>query len=125
MPEPVQFSSPQEEIQHLEQKIIEKRRALEGLPHRDVVSNAIKEHTADSLPPSPAAAAQSSDTDDLDKDDIDKHIAAFVQSAFRDGVMHAVREARRTHNPRVVDALHDALVDHFVKDLEAGGLLHD
>ncbi len=128
----MKFTSPEEEIRYLEERILEKKHALESHSSREIISEAIKEHAANATPPPlPAgpdgtvgaggqAAAVATDADELDR-----NVSRLVQVAFQSGVMSAVAEARHAHNPHLLDALHDALVDRFYDDLKARGLLHD
>src|SRR3989344_5590140 len=124
MAEPAPFISPEEEIRYLESKILEKKRALEGRQSREIISEALKEHTANVVP-TPVAPQTSSVPPAQTDDVLDKNVAAFVQSAFQDGILQAVDRARNTHNPHIIDALHDALVDRFLAELKARGVLHE
>lgn len=126
MAEPIPFASPEEEIKYLEAKILEKKQALEGRTSREIVSEALKEHTANvAPPPSPPPSSTVHSSTNTDTDDLDKNVAVLVQGAFQEGIVKAVDRARGTHNPYLFDALHDALVDRFLKELKARGVLHE
>ena len=111
------FASPEAEIQYLEQKILEKKKELDSQPHREVVSRVLKEHS-DTIAP-PVSSSTSSSTSDVLASDI----AQLVQIAFQDGITSAVRRARQTHNPYLIDAFHDALVDRFLDEMKKKGIL--
>jgi len=125
MAEPIPFASPEEEIKYLEAKILEKKQALEGRTSREIVSEVLKEHTANTSPPSPPPSNAVQSSTSTDTDDLDKNVAVLVQSAFQEGIVKAVDRARGTHNPYLFDALHDALVDRFLTELKARGVLHE
>ncbi len=119
MEEKVQFATPQEEIQYLEQRILEKKKALESAPSREIISETLKEHTAQSaLPPAPVPSASQVVDEPLSND-----IALLVQTAFQKGIREAVDLVRRTHNPYLIDAFHDALVDKFLDEMKQKGIL--
>ena len=119
MEEKAQFGSPQEEIQYLEQKILEKKKALESTPHRDIISETLKEHTATAVPIAPAPTASAMQADEPLSNDV----AYLVQTAFQKGIAEAVDQVRRTHNPYLIDSFHDALVDKFLDEMKQKGIL--
>ena len=122
MEEGRQFQNPEEEIRFLEQKILEKKKELGERDSRALVSEALKEHAERFVPQatqpagSPAQPAPASD-------DLSRDVSPYVQSAFRQGVISAVKQVRQSHNPYLIDAFHDALVDRFLKELIERGLL--
>lgn len=122
--------TPEEEIKHLEEKILEKRKELETKSSREVVHETLEEHireeTQTTRLPVPKTGALD-DSSGQDTDTTQNHIDELVALAFKKGVVAAIKEARNSHNPYIIDALHDALTDHFVKALESKGLLstHD
>lgn len=123
MEEQKAFHSPEEEIQYLEQKILEKKRELAGSESREAVKNIIDQHIdAVALPavPAPLPLPQVSAKPDTDTDE---HVALYIQHAFQHGIAEAVREVRNSHNPYLIDAFHDALADRFLDALRAKGLL--
>ncbi|MDA1334762.1 MAG: hypothetical protein O2794_01950 [bacterium] len=114
------FNSPEEEINYLEQKILEKRKEVAGQSSKEVVSESIKEHTENiksSVPP-PQVPPTKPDDDEIDKD-----VAVLVQTAFAHGIVEATKQVRNTHNPYLIDAFHDALVDKFLDDMKNRGVL--
>ncbi len=54
--------------------------------------------------------------------DLAKEVEDLVTLAFQDGIVEAVKKARK-HPPFVEDALHDALVDKVIPELKKRGLL--
>lgn len=121
MEEGRQFQNPEEEIRFLEQKILEKKKELGERDTRSLVSEALKEHAekfAPSMPQAQSSAKPAPASDDLTRD-----VSLYVQSAFRDGIISAIKQVRQSHNPYLIDAFHDALVDRFSQDLIERGLL--
>ena len=123
------------EIQALQQKLEEKKRALQmesenALHEKDVFREVLKEHIEQvpedidiqnksgiKMPiPSPVPAGQANDKDVSEHADV---VEALVHIAFRDGILKAVQAARETQSPYVVDALHDKLVDEYYDKLLA------
>lgn len=117
----IQFESPEKEIEYLEGKILEKKRELAEKSSHETVSEVLHEH-ARVAPASPQSDVQNTPSHAAAQD-LDKDVGYLVQVAFSDGVFEAVRRVRETHNPHLIDAFHDALVDRFVHDLTAKGLL--
>jgi hypothetical protein len=118
MAEEMHFETPEQEIKYLEQKIIEKKRELADHEPREVVKSVIDEHSSAIAEPPPAPPPIAAPSDDLDKD-----VASLVQVAFREGVMEAIKRARATRNPHLIDAFHDALTDKFLQELIGRGIL--
>jgi hypothetical protein len=122
MEEGRQFQNPEEEIRFLEQKILEKKKELGERDSRTLVSEALKEHAEKFVPQIPPPAVSSVQPVPA-SDDISRDVSLYVQAAFRDGVISAVKKVRQSHNPYLIDAFHDALVDRFSKELIERGLL--
>jgi len=120
MEEPA-FRTPEEEIQYLEQKILEKRREMGERPSRDAVRETIGEHVAE-VPASPKPISASPMPQDS-PEDFSNAVGSFVHLAFNEGIQEATRQVRKTHNPYLIDAFHDALVDKFHDELVSRGLL--
>lgn len=119
MEDKMSFASPEAEIRYLEQKILEKKSALESMPHRDIVSDVLKEHGNAVAPPPAANPAQSNSASDV----LPSDVAGLVQIAFQNGITEAVRRARATGNPYLIDSFHDALVDRFLDEMKQKGIL--
>lgn len=121
MDERMQFQSPEEEIRYLESKILEKKKEMSETENRSVVKEALREHIESagipvSVPPPHPGPTQP-------PKDLDKDVILLVQVAFQEGILVALERVRKTHNPHLIDAFHDALTDRFMHDLRERGLL--
>ena len=103
-------------------------RAHEQLPsgsleqeQKAVIRDVVKEHTAGvgvAITP-PANDAVFPPLTPSDRTLLEIALA----SALRDGLDHAVKNLRATHDPRLLDLFHDLLTDHFYDKLVASGKL--
>ena len=120
MEEGLKFTSPEEEIRYLENKILEKKKEMITREPRSLVDDAIREHTGHA---SPAAVPAEPLSKQLPADLLEKDVALLITVAFEHGIQEAVRRARETHNPHLIDAFHDALVDRFFSELVKRNLI--
>jgi len=118
-----QFQNPEEEIKYLEGRILEKKKEIEARSSREIVSDTIREHTALAVPPAPPAPPAVPVPPPPPPLDLERDIAPYVEMAFSRGISEAVAEVRKTHNPHLIDAFHDALADRFHGQMKAKGLL--
>lgn len=116
----MRFESPEAEIKYLEQKILEKRQELADREPRSIVRETIEEHVRPETV-SPSAPQVSVPATPLP--DLPNQVAMYIEQAFQRGLKDAVESVRATHNPYLIDAFHDALVDRFLGALRAKGLL--
>lgn len=128
MAEEIKFHSPQEEIAYLERKILERKQELarEEINNEEMKSVArrvIDEH----VPLDTTVPAVKEPTAPIQRDELESAIVPFVDMVFEKGPTSAIQEVRKTHNPHVIDAFHDALRDHLLESLKAKGLIkiHD
>jgi len=105
------FSTPEEEIRYLEGRIAEKKREMGDASPHDAVREVLREHTAlapaPQTQPPPVAPAKPAD------DELSRQIVLLVDQAIAGGVLDAIARVRQTHNPYLIDAFHDALVERF------------
>lgn len=134
--EPQSQRSPEEEIQHLERQLEEKKRALAergtSVPsEKELFREVLREHmeavrpSPPSSPPAPvthlppvspsddAARRKQTFTDDKEKEE---KVRALVEKAMMGTVEEAVKSAERD-SPYMLDELHDRLVDDFYDKL--------
>ena len=116
-----QFESPEAEIQYLERKILEKKAELKEQDFRSVARDTIVSHIQKTMPASPSTQIGAS----VVPANLTNTVDLLVKIVFEHGLQRGVSEARRTHNPYVIDAFHDALADNFIKELRAKGLLSE
>lgn len=122
MDERMQFQSPEEEIRYLESKILEKKKEMSEAESRSVVKETLKEHIEGmGIPIVPTLRQNPIPLRPPKK--LDKNVARLVQVAFQEGILVALERVRKTHNPHLIDAFHDALTDRFMHDLRERGLL--
>ena len=126
----------EQEISQLEQKLAEKRRALESagtsveqMPSpREMVHEEVGEKIKEQLPsfqPSPAPTQQTSGSDDVSWKDpaIADQVQSLVNIAFTKSLDEAIGEAVKTRNAAIVDAFHDLLRDKLLGELVSRGKL--
>ncbi len=119
MEEKGQFESPEAEIQYLERKILEKKTELKERDIKSIARDTITSHIQQTMPPPlPPSSATGAVPPNLTNT-----VDLLVKIVFEHGLQKGVSEARRTHNPYIIDAFHDTLADHFVNELRAKGLL--
>lgn len=117
------------EIQELEQRLAERKQALaeqhEPKPDKAVIREYVGEKIAGAVPPPnitvPPTAGQASD-DTAAREEAVK-VQELVDVAFLKGLPQAIAAVKATHNARLIDTFHDALVDHLYQDLVARGKL--
>lgn len=109
----IKFSTPEEEIRYLEGRIAEKKREMGASPH-DAAREVLREHAALAPAPQtqPPAVAPAKPADD----ELSRQIVLLVDQAISGGVLDAIARVRETHNPYLIDAFHDALVERFATD---------
>ena len=108
------FSTPEEEIKYLEGRIADKKREIGDVPARDVVSEVIREHTESA--PLPIASPLEKTPINPVQDELARSVSFLVDEAMSKGVLDAIVRARQTHNPYIIDAFHDALVERFIAE---------
>lgn len=119
----MEFKNPEEEIQYLEKKILERRAELKELEIKSVVRKTLEEHVGAEISTPPAPRSQAPAVNLPKPTDLDKTVALYIQFAFGNGIREAVKKVRDTHNPYLIDAFHDALIDKFLEQLREKGLL--
>lgn len=126
------------EIAELEQKLAEKRAALQGVgaseKEKEALHESVAEKIAEHAPehePKPFKGSSSSDDDD-DEDDtkatkekseaglpsyedpeIKEDVKNLVSYAFAESIDKATKKAVSTKSPAIIDAFHDVLVDEL------------
>lgn len=136
MPEEPQkeiYSSPEEEIKALEQKLEAKKRELQeqgtAVEEKDVFREILKEHISKSrLSPSAPAGLPAvqplpphlkPQADDLQKkEEREAQVKQLVEIALTRNIQDAVKVAEQA-TPYLLDELHDHLVDDFYEKLLA------
>ncbi|MSR76160.1 MAG: hypothetical protein EXS68_01035 [Candidatus Ryanbacteria bacterium] len=105
------FSTPQEEIRYLEGRIAEKKREMgDATPHA-AAREVLREHAT--LAPAPTTPMPQTVPAEPAQDELSRSVALLVDEAMSGGVLDAIARARETHNPYLIDAFHDALVERF------------
>lgn len=116
------------EIQELERRLAERRQALseqqEASHEKEVIRQYVGEKIAEAAPPTtpapqtaPAPSAAAPTEEEAAK------VQELVDIAFLKGLMPAISAVKAAHSARLVDAFHDALVDHLYNDLVSRGKL--
>ena len=125
------FLSPEEEIQELERRLEEKKRALsesgeEAPQEKEVFREVLKEHISDTrqaadggvvLTPPPHTQSQSDDDLKKAKEELKEDVRLLVEIALTKSIGEAVRVAIRAESPYLLDELHDHLVDDYYDKL--------
>ncbi|MEK7631101.1 MAG: hypothetical protein AAB417_03690 [Patescibacteria group bacterium] len=104
----IKFSTPEEEIRYLEGRIAEKKREMG--PH-DAATEVLREHAT--FAPAPSTLVPQTTPVAPPQDELSRSVALLVDQAMSGGVLDAIARVRETHNPYLIDAFHDALVERF------------
>lgn len=133
-----------EEIADLEAKLAQKKQeaiqAGKTPPEKEMISETLREQVrlqeSSSTSENVVAAHTQSDTSNIsnlpasgghsnasdDESEAAKHqLETLLSHAFDKGIFSAMKEARKTNSPYLVDKLHDELVDHFYQQLLSSG----
>ena len=126
----------EQEISQLEQRLAEKRQALEsaGTPgeqmpsHQEMVHEDVGEKIKEQMPsfqPSSAPTGSASDTDSAGWKDpaIAEQVQSLVNIAFTKSLDAAIGEAVKTRNAAIIDLFHDLLRDRLLDELVSRGKL--
>lgn len=113
------FSTPQEEIRYLEGRIAEKKREMGDAGPHDAAREVLREHAA--LAPAPLTPVSQTAPAEPAQDELSRSVALLVDQALAGGVLDAIARVRETHNPYLIDAFHDALVERFAAGIDGGG----
>jgi hypothetical protein len=108
------FSTPEEEIRYLEGRIAEKKREMGSATPHDVAREVLRDHAA--LAPAPQTPIPQDAPVSPPADELSRSVALLVDQAIAGGVLDAIARVRETHNPYLIDAFHDALVERFAAD---------
>ena len=139
MPESGAQFSPEDEIRELERRLEEKKRELaaqgqempeEKAVFREVLKERVENVTqaaappvvspSATLPPAPQVSAQAKQAaDELRIKAHKEQIDLLLEIAFGKGLVDAVEIAQQLHNPHLLDAFHDTLVDAYYEKLVA------
>ena len=130
----------EQEIAQIEQQLAQKRAALREqheqgsiieMPHeketlREVVREHVGEPTATPAVPPTQTPSQptSTPTDDVPSYQtpaLQPQVQKFVTEAFNSSIEEATKNIRATNNPALIDAFHDAIVDHLYDDFVKRG----
>ncbi|MBI2624611.1 hypothetical protein HYW67_03980 [Candidatus Parcubacteria bacterium] len=123
------------EILELEQRLEERRRTLAEAgqtPPEGHEKGTIREYVAEQIdksvrqsatPPTPQPQTAPPPSITVPTEEESVKVQEFVNTAFLKGLPAAVSTIKATHNARLVDAFHDALVDHLYQDLVQRGKL--
>ena len=126
----------EQEITQLEEKLAEKRRALEtaGTPaeqmpsHQEMVHEAVGEKIKEKAPtyqpaPTPKPAPSGSGGASWQDPAIAQQVQSLVNIAFTKSLDEAIGEAVKTENHAIIDAFHDLLRDQLLDELVSRGKL--
>lgn len=114
-------TSLEREILELEEKLAEKKRELEK-------GYAPKEKMEPRPAPASVPAAPRRPAPPVKKQGImekNPKVKSLVDMAFHEGVAKAIEEAKKTNDPYLIDAFHDALIDEVYDLLLKEGLLKE
>lgn len=126
MAEVPQFTNQEAEIKFLEEKLQERKAALEGraetIVEKEVLREVIREHIQNihsapvqkpAITPDPLQSIQ----------DHKEKIAKLIEITFSRGIAEAIRVAQGLRDPHLLDEFHDTLVDHFYKQMVSSGII--
>lgn len=129
MPQQEKFSSPEEEIRALEQKLEAKKKELVErgveLPHeKEMFREVLRKHVEEIKAPPPIYPVPPSDDQQKKSDDKKKQeeheevIRQLIELALTSTIEKAVRWAE-AQSPYILDELHDHLIDDYYDKLVA------
>ncbi|MBI3305293.1 hypothetical protein HYZ80_03165 [Candidatus Parcubacteria bacterium] len=118
------------EIRELEERLAERKQTLseqrEPESERATIREYVGEKIAGAVPPPnitvPPTTGQASGGAPTAQEEALK-VQELVDVAFLKGLGQAIGAVKASHNARLIDAFHDALVDHLYNDLVSRGKL--
>ncbi len=129
----------EQELQNLEQEYSERRTALEQqkeagqieqLPAeketlKEVVGKKMEIPELTETEKAQVPVSGPSDIPSYEKPEVKDLVQGWVNTAFEKSIDQAIKDVRATHNPALIDAFHDALVDHLYESMVEKGKLKE
>ncbi len=127
----------EQELVKLEQEYAQKRAEIESReqtgevqeapPEKETVREVVREQIDAAPTPAPPAQAAppSDDTLSYQRQDLQAHVQELINLAFEKSIKEAIDKVKATHNPALIDAFHDALVDNLYNELVERGQIKE
>lgn len=117
------------ELPKIEERLETRKKELpegEGAkPEREILREVLREHAQElAKTGTPHLAPPPKLQQELKSMPIERQVIALVDVAFEKGLEQAIVIARSLNDPHLLDAFHDALVDHFFEELVQRRKIH-
>jgi len=127
----------EQELTKLEQEYTQKRAEIEGRKEagevhevpseKETVEEIVREQIGTTPTPAPPvqAAPPGDDTPSYQRPELQAHVQELINLAFERSIREAIDKVKATHNPALIDAFHDALVDNLYSELVERGQIKE
>jgi hypothetical protein len=105
---------------------IERGEVRELPPEKETLREVVEEQTgAGAAPIQPAPQPAAPPPSGTELTEMERRVQEFVNIAFEKTIGEAAKEVRATHNPALIDAFHDTLVDQLYDQLVERGKIKE
>ena len=128
--EPIQEFSNTEDVEHIANEIGELHKHPEHKEHngKEMVKEVLRTNYELEKPTAPTPQVQSPNLPDYMENATDQEkqeIEELVNLSLTGGIKKAIQKAKQSHNPFVIDAFHDAIVDKLYDELVKKGVIKE
>ncbi len=124
----------EQELSKLEQEYTRKRAEVENrretgeiekLPsEKETLREVVKEQMEPGMAPAPQTAP-GTDLPSYQRPELQQQVQEFIDITFNKSMKDALTKVKATHNPALIDAFHDALVDNLYDQLVERGKIKE
>lgn len=129
----------EQELENLDQEYSDKRAALERQKESDQIEQlpaekeTLREVVGEKMEvPEPTELEKTQqpvsgplDLPSYERPEIKDQVQALVNTAFEKSIDQAIKDVKATHNPALLDAFHDALVDNLYESMVERGKIKE
>ena len=124
----------EQELSKLEQEYTQKRAEVESRREAGEVrelpseKETLREVVKEQIEPGMAPALQTAPSTDLpsyQRPELQQQVQEFIDIIFNKSIGDALTKVKATHNPALIDAFHDALVDNLYDQLVERGKIKE
>jgi len=125
----------EQELVKLEQEYAQKRAEIESRekvgevrevpPEKETVREVVREQIEAAPAPPVQTTPPSDDTSSYQRPELQAHVQELINLAFERSIKEAIDKVKASHNPALIDAFHDALVDNLYNELVERGQIKE